>query len=268
MNDALGDRMKEFEDSFCAHKFMPLIPVIARIDGRSFSRFTRGMKRPFDPVMSQCMIETTVALVTETNACVGYTQSDEISLAWYSSDHKSEIWFGGRITKMTSQLAAIATLYFYRLIAERIPDYASRLPTFDARVWQVPTLSEASNVFLWREWDATKNSITMAASEHFSHKHLFGLNGSQKQEMLFQKGVNWNDFPTHFKRGTYVQRKTVTRAFTAPEIESLPPKHEARKNPDLQIERSQVAVIELPPLASLANRNGVLFNGDEPVKLL
>jgi tRNA(His) 5'-end guanylyltransferase len=265
MNDDLGDRCKRYEEIESGRRFLPLIPVVARIDGRSFSSFTNGMDRPYDKVMSDMMIETTKRLVEETNAVVGYTQSDEISLAWHSTDIRSQVWFDGRIQKMTSQLAAQATLHFNRLLEVMYEKYYYRMPTFDARVWQVPNRTEAVNMFVWREWDATKNSITMAASHYYSHAELQGKNGSEKQEMLFQKGVNWNNYPTFFKRGTYVQRKKVARAFTADEIDKLPPKHLARTNPGLLVERSEVAVLDIAPLTEVPNREDVLFDGAMPL---
>lgn len=265
MNDALGDRMKVYELAEAGRRFMPLLPIVARIDGRCFSVFTNGMKRPFDPEMTAMMVATTVELVSETNASMGYTQSDEITLAWHSTDPKSQVWFDGRVAKMTSQLGALATLYFYRLVVKRMPDYAEKLPTFDARVWQVPNRTEGANVFLWREWDATKNSLTMAASELYSHKELHGKNGADKHEMLFAKGINWNDYPAAFKRGTYVQRRRVLRPFTADELEKLPPKHEARANPDLVVERWRIAPLDMPIFGSVENREDVIFEGAEPV---
>lgn len=265
MNDALGDRMKVYELTEAGRRFMPLLPIVARIDGRCFSMFTHGMKRPYDPDMTAIMVATTVELVSETNASMGYTQSDEITLAWHSTDPKSQVWFDGRIAKMTSQLGALATLYFYRLVQQRMPAYADKLPTFDARVWQVPNRTEGANVFLWREWDATKNSLTMAASELYSHKELHGKNGADKHEMLFAKGINWNDYPAAFKRGTYVQRRRVLRPFTADELEKLPPKHEARANPDLVVERWRIAPLDMPIFGSVVNREDVVFEGAEPV---
>lgn len=266
MSDALGDRMKIYEMAEAGRKLMPLLPILARIDGRAFHSFTRGMERPFDVRFAAAMIETTRHLVAETSACIGYTQSDEITLAWHSTDIKSQVWFDLRISKMVSQLAAHATLAFYRHVLETLPAFADRRPTFDARVWQVPNRTEAVNVFLWREWDATKNSINMAASEHYGTADLHGKTGSQKQEMLFAKGINWNDYPIHFKRGTYVQRVAITRPFTQRELESLPPKHAANANPDLTVERSEYRTLELLPLATVANREDVLFEGAEALK--
>ena len=266
MDDALGDRMKMYEAAESERRFMPLLPIMARIDGRCFSSFTRGMERPFDRQFSAAMIETTMELMEETNACMGYTQSDEISLAWHSTSIKTQVWFDGRIAKMTSQLGAQATLIFYRIVSGGfLRDYAERKPTFDARVWQVPNRTEGANVFLWREWDATKNSTSMAASHYYSPKELHGKNGSDRQEMLHQKGINWNDYPSFFKRGTYVQKRIEATPFSVEELDRLPPKHEARANPGLLVERSVLRLLDLPPLGTITNREAVIFEGAEPV---
>jgi tRNA(His) guanylyltransferase len=264
MSDALGDRMKLYEAAEAGRRLMPLLPVLARIDGRAFHSFTRGMDRPFDAKFSAAMVATTAKLVEETNSCMGYTQSDEITLAWHSTDPKSQIWFDGRIHKMASQLGAHATLNFYIAAQRLLPGFVDRLPTFDARVWSVPNRIEGANVFVWREWDATKNSISMAASEYYSDSQLRGVDGCQKQELLFQKGINWNDYPEHFKRGTYVQRRMVTRAFSAAEIESLPPRHSARSDPGLMVERWQIQRLALPPITQVENRVQVIFEGAAP----
>ena len=263
-HDALGDRMKLYEQLEAGRRLIPLLPVLARIDGRAFHQFTRGMDRPFDIGLHSCMVATTIGLVRETGACMGYTQSDEITLAWHSQSPKSQIWFDGRVAKMTSQLAAQATLMFYQHIRTVRPLYAHRNPTFDARVWTVPNRAEGANVFLWREWDATKNSISMAAQALYSHHELMGKSGSEKQDMLMAKGVNWNAYPSPFKRGTYVQRRTENRRFTPAELDSLPPKHEARINPDLVVERSVVKPRAMPPLGTVVNREAVIFEGAEP----
>lgn len=265
MSDDLGDRMKLYEGAESGRRLMPLLPVLARIDGRAFHGFTRGMDRPFDARFSVCMLETATALVRETGACMGYTQSDEITLAWHSRTTQSQIWFDGRVAKMTSQLAAQATLIFYRLVLKRMPEYADRLPTFDARVWNVPNRTEGANALLWREWDAAKNSVSMAASAHYSHKELMGKNSRDKHDMLHAKGVNWNDYPALFRRGAYVQRRTESVPFSAEELDRLPLKHDARTNPALVVERSICAVLDMPQLGAVTNREAVIFEGAAPV---
>lgn len=262
---ALGDRMKLYEKQDSQKLQTFLLPIIARMDGRSFHTFTKGLNRPFDKNLSDCMIKTTEFLVNETGACMGYTQSDEITLAWYNENPDSQIWFDGKVQKMVSQLAAQATLSFYREVVKRLPDYADKLPSFDARVWNVPSKSEGANAFLWRELDAIKNSVSMAANEHFSNKELHGKHSDHKLWMLKSAGIDWNDYPTHFKRGTYVQRRTVLTKFSTEEIDRLPAKHAARSNPDLVVERSVVDIVELPLLQNISNGEEVIFSGDEPL---
>lgn len=263
--DALGDRMKEYEQIEAGRKFLPLLPIYARIDGRTFSNFTKGLDRPYDQRLSNMMIETTKWLVQETNAVVGYTQSDEISLAWLQRSYQEEIFFAGKIQKMVSQLASLATVRFGSLLPWLPELYWKKMPTFDCRAFQLPNLVEASNVFLWREQDATKNSISMAARCCYSHNELHNKNGPEMQEMLWQKGVNWNDYPRHFKRGTFIQRRTLTTPFTAEELEKLPPKHHARTNPSLVVERTEYRELDMPPFGRVVNRPEVIFYGAEPV---
>lgn len=263
--DLFGSRIKDYENQTCGIKLLPRIPVIARLDGKGFSKFTKGLKRPYDERLSNLMIELTKYLVKETNANCGYTQSDEISLVWYVDDPKSSIYFNGRFFKMVSDLSAMASVFFNKKLEEYIPEKSDKWPRFDCRVFNVPTLDEAVNTFLWREQDATKNSITMAASTVYSHNQLNKKTGREKQEMLFQKGINWNDYPSFFKRGTYVQRKRELRKFSFDEIQKLPQKHEARKNPDLMIERWIIDKIELPPLTKVTNKVDVIIFGKDPI---
>lgn len=264
MKNSLGDRMKEYENRESGRRLIPLLPVVARMDGRSFHAFTRRMKRPFDETFSDVMVGTTEDLLKETNACTGYTQSDEITLVWHSTNYNSQIWFDGRIAKMTSQLAAFTTLMFYRRALESMSECVHLLPTFDARVWDVPNRIEAVNALLWREQDATKNSVSMAASRYYSHNELLGKNTSQKIYMLHDKDINWNDYPAAFKYGVYVRRRRVVKPFAAEEIDKLPLKHQARANPALSVERWEWDVSGLPPLRTIMNREDVVFEGAEP----
>lgn len=265
MKDDLGDRMKLYEGKESDRVFIPLLPICIRLDGKGFSKFTKGLNRPFDQRMIDLMQRVTKFLVEETDACIGYTQSDEISLIMYSDNYKSQTFFNGRIQKIVSVLASLATAKFNELKVSIIPEKANRLACFDCRAWQVPTLIEAANNILWREKDATKNSISMAAQSFYSHKELLNKNSKQKQEMLFAKGINWNDYPEAFKRGSFVQRKKVTKKFSAEDIEKLPPKHKAIIDKDLVIERTEVNVVYFPSFTSVENKVDVIFFGADPI---
>jgi tRNA(His) guanylyltransferase len=261
----LDDRMKVYESRYSAERMMPLIPLCARMDGKAFHTFTAGLDRPFDQGFSDLMIETTTYLVGETGARCGYTQSDEISLVWVEDDPETMFPFDGKLLKLTSILAAMTTLAFNRSLPMSLPAKAGKEALFDARIWSVPNMAEAVNYLTWREQDATRNSINMAAQSVFSHRQLQGKNTKECQERLWHAGVNWNDYPRAFKRGTYVQRRSVDRPFTTTELERLPPKHEARLNPDLIVTRQEMIVLDLPPLSRIANLAAVLFAGAEPI---
>ena len=149
--DDFGDRMKEFEAQETSRTFLKGLPVYARLDGRGFSRFTQGMRRPYDERMTKLMVATTKFLVEETHAKIGYTQSDEINLAWHNEEIKGDIFFNRKITKLTSVLASMATSFFVQKIGTYFQAYwgektllpckemlESRHPHFDARVISFP----------------------------------------------------------------------------------------------------------------------------------
>lgn len=260
MSDDLGDRMKRYEAAETGRLFMPGLPIYARIDGRCFSNFTRGMKRPYDDAMISCMVETTSYLVDETHANIGYTQSDEISLAWAQADHRSDLPFGGKVFKLASVLASMAAAKFAQSVRFWIPDWSDKLPAFDCRVFQLPSLVEASNCILWREQDAAKNAIQMATRAVCSHKECDGKNTAEMNEMLFQRGINFNDYPPRFKRGTFVQRKTRERELSAEELQRIPEKH----RPTGPVLRSRVEQLDMPIFSTVTNRVAVIFEGAAP----
>lgn len=261
---ALGDRMKMYERREAGRRCMPRLPICVRIDGKTFSTFTRGLARPYDARLSELMVQTTEHLVEKTGAVIGYTQSDEISLVLFTDRPGSQVYLDGRIQKLTSVLASMATATFNARLPSLIPEKADKLALFDCRVWTVPDREEAVNALLWRELDATKNSISMAARAVFSHSQTHKKNGSQLQDMLHEQGINWNDYPSFFKRGTFVQRRSVTRRFTIEERASLPPKHAAHANPELTITRTAIQRLDMPPLRSVINRVAVVFEGAAP----
>jgi tRNA(His) guanylyltransferase len=265
--DDFGDRMKMYEMAEAGRHFTPLLPIVARLDGCNFSSFTQGFARPYDKRMTDIMVATTKYLVETTQAKCGFTQSDEISLVFYSDSFKSQIFLDGRIHKMISRLAGRASSYFTRVLPIYLEERSESIIEFDCRCWQLPNLVEATNAILWRELDATKNSVSMLAQHYFSHKQLQNLGRADMMDLLMSLDppVNWNDCPAFFKRGTYVQRKKISRKFTAEEIDRLPEKHEARTNQDLEIVRSEVmAVVDMPPLSRVTNRVDVIIYGADP----
>ena len=259
--DSIGDRMKSYEAHETSRRSMKRLPICVRVDGRAFHTFTRGLDRPFDAGFSMAMIETTKFLVEQTHAKIGYTQSDEITLVFWDGSHKAEPLFGGKFFKLTSVIASLATTKFMSVIPELMPSKVGKLPSFDARIFQVPDLSEAANLILWRWIDARKNSISMAAQANFSPKDLHGKPASERLAMLLEKGVDWaKDYPDHLKWGTFVQSKTVERELSEAELDVIPERH----RPDGPVIRNDYVELDLPPFIEIDNRVEVLFEGAEP----
>lgn len=235
--DSLGDRMKTYENVTRTY-LTRRTPVIIRLDGCHFHTFTRGMDKPYDKVLCKSMQDTMRYLCENIQNCVlGYTQSDEITLVL--CDYKkitTSAWFDDNIQKMCSVSASLATLAFNRIFAgntqdamfdccydpkadnigdevlperqddyERYKKYMStkiNQATFDSRVFNIPK-EEVCNCLIWRQQDATRNSIQGLGQKHFSHRQLEGKSCSQVQDMLLaEKGINWSNMPTKFKRGS------------------------------------------------------------------
>jgi tRNA(His) 5'-end guanylyltransferase len=220
----IGDRIKEYYEDRTKSFLMRRMITIIRLDGKGFSKWTKGLNKPFDEGFTDDMIETAKFLCANIQgAKFAYAQSDEISVVLTDFDNmESQAWFDYNVQKMTSIAASLATAEFNRLRLARIlyedPTKvwgeiisSYKLAMFDARVFQVPNVDEMVNTMIWRQQDASRNSVSMAASEYFSHKSLEGVSSNDKQERLFQeKGINWNDYQVKFKRGTVVRKVETT----------------------------------------------------------
>ena len=235
VRDDLGTRMKTFYENIPKTKLMRKVPVAIRIDGKAFHTFTRGFEKPFDSILIKTMQETTKYLCENIQGCIlGYTQSDEITLILI--DYKkltSSAWFDYEVQKICSIAASMATMAFNRLFLENVDNAFQdefykrgldqggtlsefqKLETeyekyynkaykamFDARCFNIPK-EEVTNLIYWRQLDAARNSIQMVGQANFSHGELQHKSCNMIQEMLMtERGINWNDFPTHLKRGS------------------------------------------------------------------
>jgi tRNA(His) 5'-end guanylyltransferase len=210
----LGDRIKQYEKAYDI--YMPSrLPVIVRLDGKGFSKFTKSIKaeKPFDDFFNRAMSYTMGYVAEKVEGCVfAYTQSDEITFVIRNDQSlESTPWFGNRTQKITSIMASMASASFNQyMLSKDSDDGTNPLAYFDARVFVVPSWQEAINCLIWRQQDATKNSISAACyyesaekiGKKTARKMMHGLNQKQQQEMLFQHtGLNWNNYPIRFKRG-------------------------------------------------------------------
>lgn len=212
----LEDRMKNYYEHAYRIKLPRRMPVIIRLDGKAFHTFTRNFKRPFDKNLMDMINETAKYLCENIQGCqIAYIQSDEINLLLHNYKKlNSESWFDNNIQKIVSVSAGMASSKFTLEYLKYIDDpdkikfgKAFGKPiVFDSRVFVLPE-AEVNNYFVWRQQDATRNSIEMIAQSMYSSKELHKINCNQLQEMIFQKsGKNWNDYPIDQKRGRCVKK--------------------------------------------------------------
>lgn len=216
--DNLGDRMKSYEDAY--RTSLPgRLPVILRIDGKAFHSYTKGCKKPVDEGLVEVMNLTAKYLCEHVQGCkLAYIQSDEISLLLTNyEDITTQSWFDNNLSKMISVSASMAgaifTMNSWKIwgFNEEQPNGGFLKPAFfDSRAFLLPK-EEVNNYFIWRQQDATRNSVQMLARTLYSHKQLDGKNNSDLQELCWQKGINWNDCPTSQKRGRCLIKRRVLK---------------------------------------------------------
>tara|TARA_Y100000780_G_C13652920_1_gene405381 strand:- start:77 stop:397 length:321 start_codon:yes stop_codon:yes gene_type:complete len=97
----LGDRMKEYESSV-ENNIESDISFLVRLDGKNFSKFTKGFKKPFDSNFNHVMEKITHDLINKFNVRTGYTSSDEITLIFPEKFNNEKHIYSGRIQKLTS----------------------------------------------------------------------------------------------------------------------------------------------------------------------
>ena len=214
----IGERMKGYEFQ-SRTSLLKRTPVIIRLDGKAFHTFTRGLDKPFDLDFVSIMQQTMLELCKSIQGCVlGYTQSDEITLVLvdYQSIDTCAL-FDNEVQKLVSVSSSMATLYFNKIVDKFVSDneYSARCweviskwdkkrfkALFDSRAFNLPK-EEVCNNLIWRQQDATRNSINSLAQSLYSQKEINGIKSNDLQnKMLIEKDVNWNNLDTKLKRGS------------------------------------------------------------------
>lgn len=201
--DELDTKMRVFETAH-DHCVLPEIIIVARADGRGFTKLTKEVhkfKAPFDSRFRDYMIETTKHLMNiGLHVVYGYTQSDEISILL----HKNDKNFNRKLRKLNSVLAGEASAKFSLLLGE--------LAAFDCRISQLPSVARVVDYFRWRNEDAHRNALNAHCYWLLRHsgenprsatRKLSGMSVAAKNELLFSEGgINFNELPLWQRRGT------------------------------------------------------------------
>ena len=268
-NDSLSDRMKRYEFVTTGTNLLERLPIYARIDMRAGHSWCRNLNKPFDDDYSNAMQSATAYIVEKTGAIVGYTQSDEASFVWEDS---TKIPFETRLFKLQSVLASMFTSAFIKAcLKTKLEDKLEKsLPSFDCRVLNLPSMSEAANMILWREKDSIKNSITLLALEHFSNNDIYKKNSTEKIDMLKTlKNVCYEEVLTESQRnGAYFRREVFQHELSNDELQKIPENHwpPADENGNRAVTRSRVVEFSFGmPISQIENRVAALFYHEKPI---
>ena len=199
--DELDKKMRVYEQSI-DQCILPDMYLVARLDGRSFSRLTKEVcdfEAPFDVRFRDMMVNTVKQLMDcGFRVVYGFTESDEISLLF----HKEEVTFGRKVRKFNSILAGQASAAFSLQLGQVI--------AMDCRLVPLPSIEKVKDYFLWRQEDAHRNALNahcywMLRKEGLGAQEataqLDGKSIAYKNELLFSRGINFDKLPAWQKRG-------------------------------------------------------------------
>jgi tRNA(His) guanylyltransferase len=213
---SLDAKMRVYETAF-DQKVLPELYIVARLDGRGFTRLTKellNLEKPFDVRFRDVMVQTVQHLMNSGFKVVyGFTQSDEISLLF----HLEEKLFERKVPKILSVLAAEASARFSLALGH--------VAAFDCRLSTLPNANLVVDYFRWRSEDAHRNSLSaycywklreQGETATAATQRLSGASVAEKNEMLFRLGINYNDLPKWQKRGMGFYYETVKKKATNP----------------------------------------------------
>ncbi|UKB85236.1 hypothetical protein LF887_06315 [Chryseobacterium sp. MEBOG06] len=202
------ENLMRTNEAFSEQYILPENYIIVRLDGKGFTKLTKeklSLEKPFDEKFSQVMTKTVEHLFNSGfRILYGYTQSDEISLLIHKDDHT----FSRKTRKINSVLAGEASAFFSLQFNE--------ICVFDCRVISAPNQNMILDYFCWRQEDSHRNSLSAYCywtlrNNSFNAKQaaekIEKMSMSDKNEMLFQYGINYNNAPLWQKRGIGIYPK-------------------------------------------------------------
>jgi tRNA(His) 5'-end guanylyltransferase len=267
--DALGDRVKAYEGLANERSFfrpgVSLVQdwewVVARVDGRTFSTFTKGMQKPVDSWILEAMIQATAGTFTKMRPRLAYVQSDEATFCW----HRDKLEFNMREQKNVSLLSATFTGRFLDTLMRTDPTRYLELnepPAFDCRMWEVPTELDVLDAFTWREKDAVKNAVSTAARVVAPERELHGISMQDRRELLKERGFDWESLPPTYTNGAYLRHVSFLKPLDEEVRQRIPlAKRPAAGEPvtrhEVRVDTQWLSIHQLDNVAEF-------FNGGEP----
>lgn len=199
MKPSTMDELMRRLEYFHSIRLLPETWPIVRVDGRGFTRLTsHRFDKPYDDRFRDLMVKTAEALLRELQGLYAYTESDEVSVLL----PKGWDLFDRELEKTVSLSAAIASAIFSLALGSPAQ--------FDSRVWLGPSEDLVVDYFRWRQEDAARSALNgwaywtlrkegKSAAEATAALHRTSV--AFKNELLFRRGINFNDLPAWQRRG-------------------------------------------------------------------
>jgi tRNA(His) 5'-end guanylyltransferase len=208
MIDELGDRMKENYENRTRFYLPRRTYTIVRVDGKAFHTYTKDCEKPYDTELMLAMDVTAAYMCRQMQGAVfAYVQSDEISVLLTDfAKNETAAWYDGNLQKLASVSASLATAGFNIFMRDLVTRPIKEPAHFDARVFTIPDPTEVYNYLVWRQKDAVRNSIQMAAQAEFSPKELHAKDCHELVSMLYiDRNINWSDYPAGCRLGRLIE---------------------------------------------------------------
>ncbi|KAK9095925.1 hypothetical protein Sjap_021422 [Stephania japonica] len=215
MANSKYEYVKSFE---VEDKLMPFNWIVVRIDGRHFHQFSdvHEFEKPNDKQALELMNSCAEALLEEFKDVVfAYGVSDEYSFLF----KKTSEFYQRRASKIVSILVSFfSSLYVMKWKTSFPLKELKTIPCFDARAICYPSTKIVRDYFSWRQVDCHVNNqyntcfwmlIKSGKTKREAQDILKGTQTPEKNEILFRLGINYNELPAIFRKGSCVFRDQV-----------------------------------------------------------
>lgn len=196
MVETLEDRMQDYESCY-DYRITKKLPLIVRVDGINFSRLTKNLSKPYDPLLMKCMAEAMKFTIAEMSGAIfGYQQSDEISYVLRNDfELDDQPWYGNYLQDIVSATASKTTTGFNKALVslEDKLDLTGDV-CFRAKAFTLPHIGEIANNLIWRQQDCLRSAIASAArtelGKKLGKKNAFVLldkkSSAERRKLLFE----------------------------------------------------------------------------------
>jgi tRNA(His) guanylyltransferase len=206
----LADRMETYREA-AETKLLPRLPLIMEINGRSFSKQSNLLDKPYDQKLGECLMSCMLKLCQEVEGTLfGFQHNDEIVLvARNDQTPETTPWFNNSVSKICSVVSAMATLHFNRCLASVELNMMGE-PLFTTQVFVVPNVAEATNALVYKQQHNFHTSIQFACFYELINRYdkeaikqmVSGLSVDERVDLLQQEcGIDFHQYPAEFRRG-------------------------------------------------------------------